>query len=394
MRHMACLFMLLLLTACGGEGSWTNPPPPDGGSNGDDGGSVVTPPPVTVHTFTWVENSYTQPVPPWGSPVRLSLPVDLDDISFSPLTAIGGFGIHAGGHVEGMDHIWMHVKPHAVIRSWAAGTVTRIEDMSSAGDTMAGEYFITIDYGHGLIGKHMEVETPLVVEGQQVAEGDPVAIGLPWRDERSAEFALVDTNRANEVGYGTGYAVSPFDYLKEEVKQAFVARYIEQVVQPCFDQGLSCGDSKVWEPWLTNRHMLHQNHPGTLIGEWILADRGWAEPEPEYYDMLTILHTNNPWGSFQRFAMLDEALFGPSAGNEGVWELHGTTASGEGRVLFDGPRRLYGLYRVDESAERAVLTIEWRENGWPESLSANAAVYVERAPLPRRGDARELGRMP
>lgn len=383
MRPAILLLTLALLGGCSGGGSTApavDPPPPTTG--GDPG--TPTPPPV-ARSFVWTDDAWVQAVPDWGSPVRLSLPAPVDAIAFDNMTAIGAFGTHNGGHIEGMDHIWLHISPDLPVRSWAAGTVTSIVDMGGGGG--AHEYFITIDYGQGLVGKHMEVETPLVTVGQQVAAGEPVAIGLPWREWRSAEFMLMDQNRAQETGYGVHTAVSPFDYLNAGDQAALLERY-RAVVTPAFSLGLPYGDSKPWEPRLTNRHILHRLHRGTLMGEWLLADRGWSVPEPVYFDMLTVLDVSNEFGHFQRFAMLDEALYGPGGGDEGTWEL-----TSPGHIIFHGQRTLYALYVLDESGERAQLRIQWQEGSWPAALGPDAALYVERRPVPRREDAHDLGLM-
>ncbi|MCX5761293.1 MAG: hypothetical protein NTW72_07290 [Gemmatimonadetes bacterium] len=100
---------------------------------------------------TWVNDVWTQPVPSWGSPVRLGLPVALGDILLGGAGSIGAFGGHQGGHVEGLNHVWIPTRLGIPVRSWAAGKVTKIEDMGSRG-TPDGlhEFFITIDYGQGL----------------------------------------------------------------------------------------------------------------------------------------------------------------------------------------------------------------------------------------------------
>lgn len=98
----------------------------------------------------------TQPVPPHGSSVRLNLPVPVDKIVFSELGGIGGFGVHQGGHCEGLDHIWLHVEEGIPIGSWADGEVM---DVRPSGDIELGELAITIRYDDGLWGYHGEVAT-------------------------------------------------------------------------------------------------------------------------------------------------------------------------------------------------------------------------------------------
>ena len=57
--------------------------------------------PLAIRPTPWVDNVWTQPVPAWGSPVRLNLPVPLASIDLTGGGAggIGGFGAHEGGHV-------------------------------------------------------------------------------------------------------------------------------------------------------------------------------------------------------------------------------------------------------------------------------------------------------
>jgi hypothetical protein len=51
----------------------------------------------------------------------------------------------------------------------------------------------------------------------------------------------------------------------------------------------------------------------------------------------------------------------------------------------------YARYAVDETGPRAKLTIEWRLGGYPASISANAAVYIERTNVYLGLDAQQLG---
>src|SRR4051794_33306345 len=155
------LLPLCVVTGCGGA------------SVSDIGGMSSTP--VPSRPVQWTENVWTQPVPSWGSPVRLNLPVALSDIVLGQAGGLGAFGAHEGGHVEGLNHVWIPTKLGIPVRSWAAGKVTKIEDLGPRG-TPDGrhEYFITIDYGQGLVGKHLDVDLPLVKLGDSVKEGDPV----------------------------------------------------------------------------------------------------------------------------------------------------------------------------------------------------------------------------
>jgi len=174
-RWCACLAGLglaLLLGACGG-----------GSSTDSEGG------PGAARPVAWVEGAWTQPVP-------------LEQIVLGPGGGFGAFGAHQGNQVEGLNHIWIPIATGRTIGSWAASTVTRIENMGDHG-TGDGqhEYFITIAYGRGLIGKHLDVEEPLVAVGDKVGPGQPVARGP------SAEFMLVDEKPSNGERFENGSPV-------------------------------------------------------------------------------------------------------------------------------------------------------------------------------------------
>jgi hypothetical protein len=149
------------------------------------------------------------------------------------------------------------------------------------------EFFITVDYGQGLIGKHMDVDVTLVKKGDRVAEGGPIGSGP------SAEFMLIDLNRTDGERAGSGSTVSPFDYLREDLKAALVARHVAEVVEPFFKHGQSAANSHPWEPALTNPMLFHKNQQGTLAGEWILSNKGWRTPDPTYFDVLAIFDVSN-----------------------------------------------------------------------------------------------------
>jgi hypothetical protein len=344
----------------------------------------------SVRPVTWVDNAWTQPVPPWGSPVRLELPVSLDSIVFGPGGGFGAFGAHEGGHVEGLNHVWIPILPGTTIRSWAGGTVTRIEDMGDRGSGDGRhEYFITIDYGSGLVGKHLDADTPLVRVGAIVRQGDPVATGP------SAEFMLQDTNRSDGETSDAGSPVSPFDYLKEDVKAAVIARHIARVVEPYFRNGTAVGNSRPWEPYLTNKMLFHKDHPGSVAGEWILTNKGWNTPDPQYFDVMAIFDVTNDFGRFQRFDVMDHDWSAPGSkrNGSGTWR----SVDGPGKIIFtlsgngllDGT--YYGLYKIDEIGSRARLSIEWKKNGYPDAITAAAAVYTERSATYLQDDAYRLG---
>lgn len=339
--------------------------------------------PLPDRPVTWVDGVWVQPVPSWGSSIRLDLPVPIDDINLTATGGLGFFGAHEGGHVEGLDHIWMPTFSSAsgftTTKSWAAGTVTRIENSG-------GFYFIDVDYGQGLVGKHQLCNQSLVAVGQKLNSGDPVCRA------QLAEFNLVDNNRTDGVGTGStrGVNVSPFDYLKPEIQQALITRLQGQVV-PSFALGKTVGNSRPWEPWLTNKLLLHKDHRGTFQGEWILLNKGWSTPDPSYFDVMTIQDVTNQYGHFTPIDFEDSSN-GP--GSKGL--QNGTWAPGDSAGKFTVTQAFsntvrYARYTVDESGPRAKLTIEWRTGSYPPAITANAAVYIERDKVYLGLDTQRMG---
>jgi hypothetical protein len=351
---------------------------------GESGSGVPGP----VQVVPWTPDAWTQAVPAWGSPVRLNLPVALGDIMLGASGGLGGFGAHQGGHVEGLNHVWIPTRPGTVVRSWTDGKVTKIEDLGDRGEGDGRhEYFVTVDYGQGLVGKHLHVDVPLVNIGDTVHEGDPVARGP------SAEIMLIDNKRndGERTGGATGSPVSPFDYLRDDVKAALVARYVAEVVDPFFRNGMTVGNSRPWEPYLTNRMLFHDEHRGAIVGEWILTNKGWRTPDPTYFDVMVIFDVTNPYGHFQRveFGDHDWSVAGSKRSATATWQSTG----GTGTIVFSvtGGQTWYGGLSVDESSGRAKLTLEWKSGSYPAAITSNAAVYVERAPIHLYGDAQALG---
>jgi hypothetical protein len=120
------------------------------GCHGGSSGQGNDPDPYTAGAseVPWTPGAWVQPVPAWGSTTRIAIPFALSSLSMADL---GAFGSHQGGHPEGLDHVWLYNTASDQVQSWGPGTVTAI-------DAYPDQSMITIDYGDGLIGKHMSIQ--------------------------------------------------------------------------------------------------------------------------------------------------------------------------------------------------------------------------------------------
>ena len=334
----------------------------------------------------WVPDVMTQPVPPGASNTRLtSLPAPIDKIMIT-----GPYGAHQGGHVEGLDHEWIEIEEGTPVGSWADGEVVSV---FLTNPNTPDDWRIYIDYGDGLVGEYMDVRTPLVKVGDKVKAGDPVALGIPvsWiTGYHSGEFNLIDKHRRDGIDYREGTTVSPFDYLRDDVKQQFVDEFTKKVIEPYIEKGIeppvakgeSLGIVTRWEPYLTNPLLIHKEYKGTLIGEWYLKSKNWQDDGIP--DMLTFLPANKYYSS-QHIEAADDTganIF------SGTWEADGTKQI---RIITAGSGTYYGIFELDESGQHATLKIEYQRDSYPDSFSGNALVYIERSAVQRRQDAVDMG---
>ena len=321
----------------------------------------------------WVTNSITQPLPEGASKVRLILPAPLDEMS---LKEFGSYGMHPGGHPEGLDHEWIAVDRNKVVRSLADGEVVyaRLNHENSP----SKEYRIIIFYGDGLWGEHMHVETPLVKEGQMIRAGEPVAYGevLKNPNYQSGEINVADQHRRDGVGYWYKFVkgatlVSPFDYLRDDLKQQLTEKWQKEIMELYIIPGIISNDlvAKPWEPYLTNPILLHRNHKGSLVGEWYLRSRPWVRdtaadilvffPVADYYSKQRIIGAEIPGQIIN-----------------GDWEADYVN----NRFTFTSYDSVYyGIFVLDESSSPAKLTIEYQKDSYPKEFSNEAMVYTERA---------------
>lgn len=333
-------------------------------------------------------DNFTFTLPSGASPLRLSLPADIEDIFYSEHTGIGGFGLHAGGHIEGLDHVWIELKPGTPVKSWADGIV---EDIRLSGDIASGEYHVTINYGQNLVGIHMEIETAYVEVGETVKRGQEIGIGQSYGQEMSsAELSLIDLGRSDGVPTGgSGVYVSPYDYLEEPAKLAFIEAYRKQVIEPYLKYGTTTGYTwtfSPYQPYLTNQLFLHEDNRDKLSGEWYLLSSKWGEDLP--HDIITFIEADNPY-------FKGNIVLATEDESQGRLKIKGTFEvdySKNRLKMTDEDGTIYhAIFEIDESRERARLKFEYRNGSYPDEFSSEAVIYIERSRLSRRQDASELG---
>ncbi len=318
-------------------------------------------------------------LPSTASSVRLSLPASITEFLFNEHGGIGGYGLHSGGHPEGLDHTWIELKPGTPVKSWADGTVQQVQYNGNPPD---GEYHIYIDYGQNLMGIHMEVMTPYVEKGQEVKNGQEVGLGMSFSpDQSSAEMSLVDFGRTDGVrAWGGGSYVSVFDYLKNEDKQLLVTIYRERVIDTWMRDGTRVWGFEPSEPYLTNRLLIHEE--GRLNGSWYLTSHKWEEGGPK--DIFSFVEADHPYFKGNVFRAIDDT---GDFGFKGEFEVD--YLAGQIKMISDSSIE-YGIFDIDESGERPTLTLQYQEGSYPVSFT-DPLVYTLRSNIPRREDAVRLG---
>ncbi|MBR9690671.1 hypothetical protein GOV08_03220 [Candidatus Woesearchaeota archaeon] len=319
-------------------------------------------------------------VPTCASKIRLSLPAAIEDLA---LDDIGGYGAHAGGHIEGLDHIWLHVKNKDIpIRSWADG---RVENIQLSGMVDEGEYQVTMFYGDGLRGVHMEMDKPLVKQYADVKRGDIIGYGLTFGTKvASAEFTLYDEARTDGVvGWG-GSTVSPFDYLEDEDKRALVDAYKKEILEPYKNSKVKPNPWwHYWDLYLTNPIFIHKENK--ITGVWYLISEDWKTGLPN--DIFTFVESDNEY-------FKGSTVMGADDISEGDQDIKGTFEVDYTKnqiKIEDEGQTYYGIFEIGESGERAILKLEYQKSRYPSSFSSKAQTYIQRSNVGRRQDGVELG---
>lgn len=334
-----------------------------------------------IEEVIWQENALIQEVPSHASKVRLSLPVPLDSILLGPQYHFQGFGAHLGDRSEGVEVVAFTLKPGTQIHNLADGTVMQVIQ----GDDYMGCQ-VQINYDDGLSGRHHFLKECLVEKGEEIKEGHLLGEGNSIGDSYpSVELLLRDENRTDGARseFGQGSAVSMFDYLKKEDQEAFIARFEEEILKPYIENGQNAGEVTLWEPFLTNKVLIHEGNKGKLTGEWLLTEQWGQDRVP---DIISFLDVDHMYWKGTHMRAID--AYDYNAIMSGPWEVDYVKA----QVKITGDQgTFYGIFEIDESDELATLKFEYQQGPYPTSFSQNAIEYVERKPVNMYDQAREMG---
>ena len=336
----------------------------------------------------WVKDAVTQPLPEGASSVRLIWPAQLDD---TLLDQIGAYGAHPAGHAEGLDHEWIWIKDSNPILSWADGQVVYVNTIENRiqDDTPN----IVIYYGDGLWGEHMHVQSSLVKPGDKVKAGDPIGYGEKYAHApgyQFAEFNVADQHRRDGVVYWYKFVkgatlVSPFDYLRDDVKNELVERFTREVIERHLKNSkeVSGITPTPWEPYLTNPILFHRNYAGRLEGEWFLRSKPWGfDGVP---DIILFFPPHTGYYQKQRFVEVDEypELDQVNLLLSGDWNADYQQNT---FIITTHDAIYYGIFEIDESEPQAKLKIEYQKDSYPSAFSENARTYTERLKLSKSNE--------
>lgn len=188
-------------------------------------------PVVNLSNKSWLEgkeknlekkDEITQDLPTNASTVRLNLPTSISSLMIGKKTGLGGLGVETDDPAV-YNYVWMDITADTEINSLASGTVTKIERLSLS------EFNITVNYSYGLYAQYLAIAKPLVKEGENVREGQPIGIGLigSQPDSNLLAFSLADENikEGTQSSFSPGMIVKPLNYLKPDVKAIILQKY-------------------------------------------------------------------------------------------------------------------------------------------------------------------------
>ncbi|WP_304511313.1 discoidin domain-containing protein [Desulfopila sp. IMCC35008] len=237
-------------------------------------------------------NHITLTLPENASQNRLELPAEIDRFLFTSEAGISGFGTHYKDQPAGLYYVWVDLTKDTPIQSWGEGTVLEI---THSEDQL---FSVLIEYNEGLFGWHAGIASTELLVGQRIEKGTMIGFGQTVESgtHETSAFGLIDLNRTDgrisEIG---GVYVSPFDYLTDSAKQILVETYKLQVLDkynPEDPSTITWGFTP-YQPYLTNRLMLHEGNDDKLTGVWTLTDTSTSPVKP-LNSTLTFIESETP----------------------------------------------------------------------------------------------------
>ena len=250
---------------------------------------------------------------------------------------------------------------------------------------------VVIYYGDGLWGEHMGLDKNkvLVKEGQRVKAGDPIGYGIAddvYPNYQFGEFNIADQHRRDGDVYWYKFVkgatlVSPFDYLKDDIKQQLEKKWQKKIIDAYLlkQEDVYLVVPTPWEPYLTNPMLLHTGHKGELIAEWYLRSKVFqADGIP---DVLVFFEANTKYYPRQRVVGTED--------DSGSHILSGDWVAdyANNRLIINTTNDIYyGIFEIDESEAQAKLKIEYQKDSYPSAFSENASIYTERLKLSKSNE--------
>jgi len=310
--------------------------------------------------------------PTEGEMINFRYPIDLDDIDYEG-GGIGPFGMHAGDHSEGLDHIWVYCKS---AQTPARATADGVVEYISGGP---GKWQVIVKHSERFKSEYYLLNEVLVQENQEVTKGDTIGYPIPvetWVHTHFFDYWLMDMSKNGGVWVypdeQMGSRVSLYEYLEPEWKEAIENAYLENMYNPYRYEGKKVGVFNPYEPDLTNEIFVHRGNEGTPVGVWI----SFEEKKEGIPSIVTILKVDNEFYSGYRFIF----NLGEGQTREGSCEINNETGEITFDVEFPEPEATtyYGIFEVTEG-QRDLLRLEYSEGSRPSGFSDNALNFVIRS---------------
>ncbi|KKL79285.1 hypothetical protein LCGC14_2016350 [marine sediment metagenome] len=141
------------------------------------------------------------------------------------------------------------------------------------------------------------------------------------------------------------------------------------------------------EPYLTNDYDPYEK--GKITGAWYSL-QDWKVGYPN--DVITFIEADNLYVKGNKVMTIEDQ----TEAEKHEWSVNGTFEIDYAKkqivmVDKDYKEKIYGIFEIDDSGERAKLKIEYQKGSFPSGFSSKALNYIQRSNKGRRIDGYELG---